>query len=215
MADFTLKLLIGQQDLVTIASAGESIVIARGFSDSESNLVWVSFSPGETNFVSWDDLYGLYAAVAPSSGRILPQSTKSGVASGMYYTFGPQAPLFTGPSGGAGAPPAGSYRVFNKLQGSPSMVFGSTLSVTANGIISTCNPATLQVVPLNQFATFTPIDTVYVWLQSGVISGDVVVLPPAEMSLMATSLSTTIRFAGPSTLSYAYSATLGAFVLSS
>lgn len=216
MPTYTLQLVIDSTDLSTILQAGENIVLAKAFSDSPSNVAWLSFAPFVNNSVSWQDQYGMYGAVTMSSGQINPQSTTSmGIASGMYYNFGPTTPVFTGPFPGQDAPGPGSFRVFNLLPPAsyPSFVFGLTQSATVNGAAAVACPATAQVVPANQFATFTPLETVYVWLQSGVAAGAVIAVPPLSgLSLQATSRATKVQFAGASSLTYVYSSASGAFV---
>lgn len=215
MAAYTLQLLISPTDLSTILQAGENIVLAKAFSDSPSNVAWVSCAPFQTNTISWDNSYGMYAVVSMASGKIQPQSTTSiGIASGMYYNFGP-TPVFTGPFSGENAPPPGSFRVFNLMPPSnnPSFVFGLIQNVTANGVALNSSPTTAQVVPANQLATFTPLDTIYVWLQSGVAAGAVLSIPPlAGDSFAVSSRATKVDFTSASTLSYVYSSTTGAFV---
>jgi len=220
MSTYTLQLMINSTDLSTLLEAGENIILARAFSDSASNVAWVSFKPFGNNSISWEDQYGMYGAVTMSSGQINPQSTTLiDVASGMYYNFGPATPVFTGPYSGPSAPGPGSFRVFNLLPPTayPSFVFGLTQNATVNGAAAAASPTTAQVVPANQFATFTPLETVYVWLQSGVAAGAVVTVPPlvgltAGLTLQATSRATKIQFTGASSLTYVYSSTAGAFV---
>jgi hypothetical protein len=158
----------------------------------------------------------MYAAVSMSSGQVQPVSSTGSIVSGMYYTFNNAS--FIGPTQGPGAPPAGSYRVFNQAPASPnpSLVFGLTQSVNLNGAQLPASPINAETVPAVQFATYTPLDTVYVWLASRVTAGDIVQDPLQVGNRRAvSSRSTTVRFASPSTLSYQYVAMLGAFVLSS
>ncbi len=215
MPAYNLRLLIDAADLPTIQSVGLSVVLARAFSDASSNVAWASFAPFEQNTVSWDNVYGLYAAASVSSSRIQPQSTTAlGIPSGMYYNFGGS---FAGPFAGDFAPAVGSYRVVNKIPSaqSPTFVFGLAQSVTSNGILATSNPATMATVPANFFATFTPLDTVYVWLQTNAAPGNVVQVPPPLAQGFAPGVSggsTTVQFNTPSTLTYRYSATVGGFL---
>jgi hypothetical protein len=99
----------------------------------------------------------------------------------------------------------------------PALGFGLLQSATVNGAALSSLPSNLDIVPAMQFSTFTPLDTVYVWLQSGVRSGDIIALPPPApmFSLAASSFSTKVQFAGPSTLTYQYDSSVGAFVSSS
>ncbi|HYG64979.1 MAG TPA: hypothetical protein VEL74_20520 [Thermoanaerobaculia bacterium] len=215
MPSYTLQLMISAQDLTTLRQAGESIVIARAFSGSSPNVAWVSFAPFSSNTVTWDDAYGLFASPAQSSGTIQILSQTSGTAaSGMYYNFADAS--FSGPFSGASAPGAGSFRVFNQMPSSQytALGFGMLQSATVNGSALPARPANLDIVPAMQFSTFTPLNTVYVWLQSGVSSGDIVTLPPLSMgaALAVSSRATKVQFSGTSSLSYVYESSVGAFV---
>lgn len=214
MPDYSLTLTFASSDLETIHAARESVVLARAFSDSDSNVAWVSFVPTPNNVVSWDDGYGLYFASALSPGGIQMGNAPTGVLlSGASYqldstdrfTFLPQDP-----------PPGGAYRVFNQVPFGtfPALFLGLTQGAIVLGSDVPPTPAVSALVPATQFATFTPIASVYVWLQSNVASGMPVQLPPlargSEKAL--SSFATLIPFAAPSALTFQYVASLGAFL---
>lgn len=214
MGAYTLQLRFSSQDLKTIAQAGESVVVAKAFSDSATNVAWVVFTPFENNFVSWDEAYAFFASPAQSSGTVQILSASQGTAlSGRYYTF--DGTGFEGPYPGETAPPAGSFRVINQVpsQQYPALGFGLLQSATVNGEGFPSLATNQEIVPAAQYATFTPLETVYVWLQSGVRTGAIVTLPPAapRPAQAVAGFATEIQFAGPSTLTYSYDASTGTF----
>lgn len=218
MTTYTLNLNFNQSDLEAIS--GEKVVIARAFSDSESNVAWVCFQPLLDNQVSWDDNYGVYFAVAQSSGSLQKNgSLPVGIISGASYRLDPNG-IFSGPDSGQGSPAPGSYRVSNGMPSAdhPFLFFGLTQGVNVNNVEIAPSPTNVTRIPANQFGTFTPLDAVYVWVQSNVAPGEIVELPPAadgfksSVSGAVSSLSTMIQFSTPSTVAYKYSARFGGFV---
>jgi hypothetical protein len=212
MPNYTLTLLFDPTDLQTLYAAGEQVVVAPVLGDSESNVAWVTFSPFQNNQVAWQEGHGLYAA--QSSGTAKMQSTTGDdIPPGTYYNL-TSAGVFEGPFTGASAPPAGSYRAFNQMLSPAYLAFGLIQAATVNGKQVTAAPVNSANVPANQFGTFTPLNAVYVWLQSNVAPGDIVqVPPPAGAFRTASSGSTLIQFQGGVTdLVYKYDAKTGGFV---
>ncbi len=216
MPTYMLTLVFNPSDLQTIYAAGEQVVIARRFSDSESNVAWLCFKPFETNVVGWEDQYGLYAS--QTSGMVT-MSAKTGddIPSGTYYNMTSSG--FEGPFSGDGAPPPDSYRAFNQMTDYPVFGFGVIQAASVNGAKVEAGPATAVEVPMSQFATFTPVETLYVWLQSNVAAGDKVAVPPPGRNLAAaqvgsvSSPSTEIRFGGGVvSLAYRYDAKTATFL---
>lgn len=213
MPTYSLNLLFDPADLQTIYAAGEQVVVARAFSDSDSNVAWVVFAPLVSNQVSWQDSYGLYAS--RSSGSItMSATTDVGIPSGTYYNLTPQG-TFDGPFKGAEAPPAGSYRAFNQMTSYPYFNSGLIQAATVNGTAVAAGPTTTVVVPASQFGTFTPQSTVYVWLQSHIAAGAAVQVPPPAMTAVGSvsSPSTMIQFpSGTTSLTYRYDAKTASFL---
>lgn len=218
MTVYTLNLNFNQSDLDAIS--GEKVVIARAFSDSESNVTWVCFQPLLNNQINWDDNYGLYLAVAQSSGSLqMNGSLPVGIISGASYRLDPSG-IFSGPFTGQGTPAAGSYRVVNEMPSTdhPFLFFGLTQGVNVNNAEIAPGPANVARIPANQFGTFTPLDAVYVWVQSNVSPGEIIELPPAADGFKGpvfgtvSSFSTLIQLSTPSTVVYKYSARVGGFV---
>jgi hypothetical protein len=213
---YTLTLTISAQDLGTIYQAGENIILAKAFSDSTSNMAWLSFRPFEANQVSWIEECGLYASRQENAVQV-QVATKIGIPSGEYFNY--VNDNFEGPFTGEGAPPTGSYRVFNQDAGM-SVDFGMFQQASFNGQEVAGSPTISVNIPNQQFATFTPQTAVYVWLQSGVKTGQTVQVPPpahgsgsgSDLPKSVSSRSTLVEFGTSTSLTYHYDASVGAFV---
>lgn len=213
---YTLTLTISAQDLATIYQTGENIVLAKAFSDSTSNMAWLSFRPFEANQVSWTEECGLYASRQENAVQI-EVATKIDIPSGEYFNY--VNDNFEGPFKGEGAPPAGSYRVFNQDAGM-SVDFGMFQQASFNGQENAGSPTISVNIPNQQLATFTPRAAVYVWLQSGVTSGSPVQVPPPangagdahKLPQSVSSRSTLVEFGTSTRLTYRYDSSVGVFV---
>lgn len=163
---FTLNLLFDQADLRVIRDAGENVQIAKPVNGAQTDVVWIAFDPFEANTVTWDEEYGLYVSNSSQEhGATIVKLSESGfpAASQTFYSLESDA-TFHGPADKSA--PEGAYGVENKMPAAqyPALTFGLTQSAIVNGNRIEFKPLNAQPVPAMQNATFTPLTTLYVWL---------------------------------------------------
>ncbi|WP_394830085.1 hypothetical protein LVJ94_26615 [Pendulispora rubella] len=211
MPGYTLNLGIDQESLKIITAAQQQIVLARPVDGASPNVVWVAFRPFEDNSVTWVEEFGLYASTTEfqSGAEIVKMShTDFPAQDGMYYSFDATA-TFSGPFSGAQAPPLGSYRTYNNMpeKDYPALTFGLQQVATVNGKPTLPTPVNAVSVLANEQVTFTPLTTVYAWLQSTIVS--------ATMISDVQGNSAKVVFGdGVTTASLRYDPTAGRFVSS-
>ncbi len=186
--DFQLDMSIDTQDLRTLKAAGMRIVLAKPVGSSSPNVVWISFDPFEGNVVNWTEEYGLYASnsqLISGASIVKISSAPFPAQDGKYYSFRSDA-TFYGPNTGGDIPSLGSFRVFNEMPSTqyPSLLFGLMQSARVNGKTAEFRPLNANVVPSGTNATFTPLTTVHVWLQSNLVSGTVLVDVTSKVTIV-------------------------------
>lgn len=176
MAQFELNLEIDAQSLKLIRAAQERIILARPVGGGSPNVVWQSFDPFGSNNVTWQQEFGLYASDTQvvNGVTLRKMSEQKPADEAHYYSFTSGAVFegpFTDPRLGDG-----QYGTENAMPNSqyPALTFGLTQVATVNGNVSAANPLNALSVLPNRFVTFTPITTVYVWLESNIASSTVV-----------------------------------------
>ncbi|MEW6732591.1 MAG: hypothetical protein AB1489_14780 [Acidobacteriota bacterium] len=196
MPEFNLNLLIDpNQDLPLIKAAQLNIILAKPIGGGAPNVAWQSFDPFPDNNVEWTEEYGLYASTTQvnNGARITKMSTTGYPAqSGAYYSFTSNA-TFNGPITDGNVPPANSYKIVNDMPSSqyPALTFGLMQSASINGVAAQFRPINAQTVLSKLDVTFTPLTTVYVWLQAQLVSETVIT--------SVTSRHTKVTFGGPIT----------------
>ena len=133
-------------------------------------VAWLAFQPLESNNVSWIENYYMYASTTVlQSGATIQMTSQTGapVQTGWLYTFANG--MFTGAQGG-GSP--GTFNLYNGMA-TPDFSFGLAQYATVN---NTQTLAPLNAVPVlyNQGATFTPMETVSIFLSSCSANGTVI-----------------------------------------
>jgi hypothetical protein len=175
---FSLSLNIDSQSLNYIKAAPQNIVIAKPVASSNPNVAWLSFDPFGSNTVTWDESYGIYASTTQfQNGATINKMSEAPYPAqdGTLYTLTPSA-VFTGPSTSGNPPPAGTFEVINNMPPSqyPALTFGLEQKATVNGSAQQATPLNAQVVLATQTAMFTPLTTVFVWLQANLSSGTMI-----------------------------------------
>jgi hypothetical protein len=196
MATFTLNLEIDPKSLQVLKDSGQRIILAKPVNDEDRpNVIWQSFDPFQTNDVTWDERFGLYAADADviNGARITKMSNLDLADEAAYYTFTAGA-SFTGPLGDRNVK-SGQYGVLNAMPSNSyaSLTFGLTQAATIGGVQITGQPINAAPVPATFFATFTPITTVYAWLESTLTSATVITNIVSKHTIVRYSGSTTVR----------------------
>ena len=171
---FTLKTTFSDQALAVLFATGTNVVVAKPPSGASPNVAWIVFRPLESNFLSWEENYGIYASTQTvQNGATLTQmaATPFPAIEGRTYTLLPQG--FFSPSTSAGT--SGSYSATNQFS-SPQgfMTIGLFQSAVVNGTPVSGNAVSAAEVLPGSTATMTPFTTVYIWTQSQVSSNTVV-----------------------------------------
>lgn len=209
MATYKLTITIAAADLAIIAQAGESIGVVLAMASNVGTaqalgaapiIVWQAITPFESNQLQWSDNAPLLfvATAAPAAETVVVMQGSAAAWSGGYLAFA-DGQFTTGP---AQALPAGSYGLANR-QGS-ALSFGLALPAQVNGAALPASPASVRFVPNQQFAQFTPLASVQVFLRTQLQNGLVI----------ATTLSTIPALplpAGGGELLLSYDAASGQF----
>lgn len=194
MPSYTLNIDIDSSDLNPIYNAGELITITKQTS-SGSAVAWVAFSPFENNTVTWTDSYALYASnTSIQAGAVISQMSNVAATPGSLYPFANGA-------FGASSPdptlPPNTYEISNGMPQFPQLTFGLAQGVQVNGTGFPNNPINAQPVPASQTATFTPYDTISVFLMSQVQTSQVlttVVSKSIQLTFGGSTTSQTISY---------------------
>lgn len=178
MPEFTLKLSIDPESLKIIKAAQQRIILAKPVDGASPNVAWVAFDPFQSNTVTWNEEFNIYASTTEiqNGAEILKMSdTTYPAQDAAYYSFDPSA-TFSGPFTGTGAPPRGSYRVINNMPSSEyrSLTMGLQQKARVNGRDTVATPVNAATVPATNKATFTPLTTVFAWLQASLVSATMI-----------------------------------------
>lgn len=193
---YQLNINIDQTGVSNINSSSQFVTIVKSVTSSlvGGNLpvAWLTFSPLETNVVSWVENYSLYATTQQlSAGATITMTSQSAgtVQSGWVYTF--QNGIFSGASG-----TGSTYNLSNEMS-NYSFTFGLAQQASLNGGAPMLAPLNAVGVPYNEQASFTPIESLSIYLSSfsnnGVVISQVAgnALP---VTLSSQSPSATIGF---------------------
>lgn len=205
MAQYKLKIGFTNEQLQTIYTAGVNVVVAKpSIGGSTPNVAWQVFRPMQANTLEWAEEYGIYASTSQvANGANLTQLSSTGIPAAMnkLYCLEPNS-IISGPSSG-GSPD--SYALLNKYDQKSVMTIGLYQDANVNGTEILGNAVSAVPVMLQSTAVMTPYTTIYIWLQSSVISNTVCTI--------VTSPMTELRFGGgTSEIGVAYDSQSGLFL---
>jgi hypothetical protein len=204
MSTFNLKTAFTDDQLEVIHRTGTNVIVAKPSGGTAPNVAWQVFKPWEDNTLSWTEDYGIYASTASlEHGAELIQlsSIPSPAESGLVYTLEPSG-IISGPASGG---TADSFTLVNKFLYKSSVTVGLYQDAVLNGTEIIGNALSAAPVLLASTSVITPYTTVYIWLQSEVISNTVVTT--------VTSPMTRLKFGdGIDTISVKYDSLSGKFV---
>ena len=204
MASYNLNVAFTDEQLRILHIAGSNVVVAKPTGGSTPNVAWQVFKPLQANTLSWKEEYGIYASTSSiQNGATLNQlsSVPVGAAMNKLYTMEENATI-SGPATG-GAPD--SFALANKYRSKEYMTVGLYQNASVNGTEIMGNALSAVPVLLASTAVMTPYTTVYVWLQSQVVSNTVVTTVTSPMS--------ELRFGGGlSDISVRYDSDSGHFI---
>lgn len=203
MSQFNLKVAFTQEQLEIMYAAGINVIIGKLSDGGPPNVAWQVFKPLKENTLSWIEEYGIYASTTNIyNGAIINplSSTPSGAMIGKQYVL-ENSGIISGPHGG-GYPNA--FLLLNQLGSMPYMTAGLYQNASINGSERTGN--VVSAIPLLSYsmAAMTPSTTLYIWLQSNVVSNSIT---------KATSLMTELKFGSTvNEISIKYDSATGKFV---
>lgn len=167
---YQLNIAIDSIGVQQIYAANQSITIVKSVTTSpvaSGNLpvAWISFQPLEHNSVTWIENYDIYATTSSlNAGATIVQTSVTGayVQTGWTYTL--KNGVFNGATGGG----AGTFNTNNQQGGMLS--FGLSQSAWVNNVQVN---APLNAIPVlnNESASFTPEETVSIFLSNSVNNG--------------------------------------------
>ncbi len=207
MANYELKVAFTNDQLTTLYATGTNVIVAKPTGGSTPNVAWQVFKPLQGNALSWTEEYGIYASTSEVvNGATLNQlsSVPVGAAMAKLYTMEDSGAISGPASGGM----ANAFALENKYSNKDYMTVGLYQDANVNGTDIAGNALSAVPVILRSTAFMTPYTTVYIWLQSQVVSNTVVTL--------VTSPMTELKFGGGlNDISVAYDSASGLFIANS
>ncbi|WP_410671654.1 hypothetical protein [Amycolatopsis sp. cmx-4-68] len=184
MVSFNLNTAFTEQDLQRFFASGSNVVVAKPNGGGAPNVAWLVYRPLINNTITWEEQYGIYASNTDIArgGAVLNQISKSEfpAVGGKTYSLNP-AGSFTAPQSGGGA--RGSYYAVNEYDNDKKyLTFGLYQNATVNGDPAMGNAVSAAPVLYLSTAEMTPFTTVYLWIQSQVVSNTVITTVTSPMS---------------------------------
>lgn len=177
--NYKLDLIIDDESLKILRASQLKVTLAKPVNKEDTpNVAWIVFDPFSGNTVEWSEEYGIYASpgqVIQNGAVITRMSERFPAQDAAYYSFDASA-TFSGPFTGSGAPMKGSFKAINNMPSSlyPVLTFGLEQKASINSKGIDPSPINAALVPASYNAVFTPLTTVYVWLQAEFTSGTVI-----------------------------------------
>lgn len=204
MASYELNTAFTNEQLETLHITGTNVVVAKPTGGSAPNVAWQVFYPMQANTLNWEENYGIYASTSVvANGATLTQLSSTGIPAvgNKLYTLEPSGAMQGPVSGGS----PDSYSLLNNYAIKDFLTVGLYQDANVNGTQIIGNALSAAPVLLKSTATMTPFTTVYIWLQSQVVSNTVVT--------SVTSPMTQLRFGGGvNNISVAYDSSSGKFI---
>jgi hypothetical protein len=206
MADYQLNLSFTQQNLETFYATGTNVVLAKPAANGTATTQWVVFKPLMNNTVTWEEQYGIYASMVPSTqgGATLTQTSLVPLpaAIGKLYKLGPSGSIKVQPDGGT----PNAFSLNNEYPAPAGfMTVGLYQNAVANGANMEGNAISAAGTLYKSTAVMTPYTTLYVWMQSQITSNTV--------ATRVTSPQTKVDFGGGTNIvSLSYDKDSGTFI---
>jgi hypothetical protein len=170
-----------------VVAAGQRVAVVREVTSSigvdasrrpAPSVVWVTFSPFETNKLAWSASYFLYATESHVTGGTalwVASTTEEPATPGATYVF--ENDRFT-----SGSPPGGSDEGFavTNLGTTNQIGLGLGQPANLNGRSIAMAPASVTTVLKNQTVSFSPTGTGWVFLSTYTVAGTVTTTIPAD-----------------------------------
>lgn len=199
METYNLILTIDPADMVTIIEAGEKIMIGKTVSENSPppSLAWLSFQPLETNGITWIEEYAIYASSTQGNITVTSKTTYPAETGSCYLLTNDSQ--FEGPGNCLVPIQPGQYGALNRFQALPSLTFGLLQAASVNGDNSDPVPVSAESIPANQMAVYSPMPTIWVWLQSALqsdarLAPDEAISAPAIVTFTPETASQTLHY---------------------
>ncbi|HIJ84245.1 MAG: hypothetical protein HW380_2682 [Magnetococcales bacterium] len=168
MQNFTLNINFTSSDIQLFYQTGTNLIIAKAIKGDANtpSAVWQVIRPMEANSVTWTEQYGIYASKNQiDAGTAVTKMASTGIPAvpGRIYDLTPAGTLAIQSQGND----ANAFTVVNDYQTATQMMtIGLYQAANVNGIDVTGNVTSAAAVIYKFKAVITPINTVYMWLQS-------------------------------------------------
>jgi hypothetical protein len=203
---FTLDTAFTEQDLQRFLASGSNVVVAKPTGGGSPNVAWVVYRPLLANTMTWEESYGIYASNTEIvNGALLTQMSQTPYPAVADATYSLNPAGFFGPPASGGVP--NSYSAENEYDNLPKgyLTMGLYQDASVNGVPVHGNAVSAAPVIYQSTAVMTPFTTVYLWIQSSVVSNTVVTT--------VTSPMTKVKFGGSVTdVALQYDASSGIFL---
>lgn len=204
MEPYELLVSFTNDQLETLYATGTNVIVAKPSGGTAPNVAWQVFRPLQSNSLSWQENYGIYASTSEVvNGAELTQLSSTGIPAVIEkkYVLEPSGAI-SGPYSG-GSPNA--FSMENNYSVKDYVTIGLYQDANVNGTEIIGNALSAAPVLLRSTAVMTPFTTVYIWLQSQVKSNSVVT--------DVTSPMTQLTFGGGvDQISVAYDSASGTFI---
>lgn len=164
---YTLNIQFNKDDLSLIYQAKQKIVLIQEIQNGLNQVIWSVFSPFENNQATWDDSFYVYASPSTAIENNLIEGISTKAASPQNtYTFNKELVFSDGKLNSNLS--FTEYQAVNNVpySQSPALTFGLAQSITTNNITNQAQPINAATVLSNQRATFTPKNTILIFLSS-------------------------------------------------
>jgi hypothetical protein len=204
---FTLETAFNEQDLQRFLASGSNVVVAKPTGGGAPNVAWVVYRPLLANTMTWEEDYGIYASNADIvNGAQLTQMSQTPYPARADATYALNPAGFFGPPSSGGA--RNAYSAVNEYDNRSDKAYltmGLYQDAGVNGVPVQGNAVSAAPVISQSTAVMTPFTTVYLWIQSSVVSNTVVTT--------VTSPMTKVTFGGSVTdVALQYDASSGIFL---
>lgn len=167
---YQLNISIDQAALGMIYSSGQAVAIVRNAGSTPeypSAVAWIVFEPMESNQISWEDSYQVYATeTEPLIGTTIAMMSTTPAQTGWSYVF--ENGQFTGSAGGND--PQG-FEIFSQQEGRTGFGLAQQASVNGTGILA---PLSIFELLNEQTGSTTPYETVSIYLVQNTGNGTLV-----------------------------------------
>lgn len=171
--NYQINISIDNQGLQTIYNNGLYVtlvksVVSQPVAQGNLPIAWVAFQPLQQNQVSWQEQFTMYATTTvlqAGATIVMTSQTNTPVQTGWTYTF--EQGQFNGVSGGSQS----TFNLANQQNGN--FNFGLAQQAIVNNVQVTA-PLNAIPVPYNMSATFTPLETISLFLASYSNNGSVI-----------------------------------------